>query len=132
MQTPYGDEGNYQDYQIGGDIDDTCANQNSVFIDTLLALSHQGIFSDTLECDGQDKSNGVEQIPPECQPDGPPDARPAGAMGDKEALVQQDDRSLSEEHSHSRNDLDVMKKLMIKAEIRFLQAFSSNCLQFGS
>lgn len=112
MQTPDSNQRNYQDYKIGGDIDDTRADQNSVFIDTLLALGHQGIFADTLECDGQDKGNGVEQVPPEGQPDGPPDARPASTVGDEEALVQQDDGSFGEEHSHTRNDLDVMKQLI--------------------
>ena len=43
-------------------------------------------------------------------------------MGDKETLIEQDDRGFCEEHSYPHNDFDVMVDLVKGRKISLLQA----------
>ena len=122
MQAPDRGDRNDQDYDIGGDIDDTRTDQNGVVIHTLSTLGHQIGLAETFERDGQDEGNGVEQVSPEGKPDGPPDTGPARTVWDEDALIEQHNGGFCEEHAHSHNDLDVAVNLIWGRKISLQQA----------
>lgn len=77
VQAPNGGNGNDQDHQIGGNIDHARADKHCVLVNALASCGNDVVFAEAFESDGEHQSNGVEEIPPEHEPDGPPDGSPA-------------------------------------------------------
>jgi hypothetical protein len=88
MQTPNGDNRNDYDHKVGSDIDHACAYQDRVLVHALLPLGNNRTFIDAFKSDSQDESNGIQAIPPEDEPDCPPDSSPPYTRRDEETLVE--------------------------------------------
>ena len=69
VQTPDSHNRDNQDHYIGSDIDYTCADQDCVSVHALLALGHESGFADAFKSHSQDKSDCIEEVPPEDEPD---------------------------------------------------------------
>ncbi|KAL8992407.1 MAG: hypothetical protein Q9169_007123 [Polycauliona sp. 2 TL-2023] len=111
VQIPDAGDGDDEDHQVAGDVDDAGANQDGVSVDALAACGHDGVFADAFGGNGDDGRDGVEDVDPETCPDGAPDGSPARAGGDKETLVEEEEGDFGETHADSGNDLGVVEML---------------------
>lgn len=125
MQAPNAHDGDYEDYEVAGDIDNAGTNEDSILVDALAACCDDGFFANTLGGDGDDEGNGVENVDPETEPDGPPDGSPAATRRDKDALVEQEERDFGETHADSGNDLGVVEMLEQGVSRDFFLSISS-------
>lgn len=46
VQSPDADDGDDEDHDVAGDVDDGGADQHGVFVDALAACGHDGVFAD--------------------------------------------------------------------------------------
>ncbi|KAL8815347.1 MAG: hypothetical protein Q9223_005507 [Gallowayella weberi] len=111
VQAPYGGNWYDQDHQIGDDVDDGGTYEDIILVQTCTSFNYLGWFPYTFGGDGQDQSQGVEQVVPENRPDGPPNATPEGWVNDEKASVEQQDGCFGEEHSDASNDFNVVEEL---------------------
>ena len=91
MQAPNGGNWDDQDHQIGGNIDHARADEDCIFVDALATCGNEVVFADAFESDGEHQSNGVEEVPPEDEPNRPPDGGPAYTRRDKKPLIEKQD-----------------------------------------
>ena len=111
VQPTDGDDGNDQNHQIRNDIDHRRADQNGVLIHAILATGNFVCFAHALGGDGDDQSDGIEQVPCEDKPDGPEDGGAGGAGRNEDTMEKQDNGGFGEEHAEAGDDFHLVKEL---------------------
>lgn len=65
----------------------------------------------TLQREGQDQADRVEEVEPHDDLDDPPERAAGDALGEEEPDVQQQDGELGEEHARAGDHLEVLERL---------------------
>ncbi|KUI64724.1 hypothetical protein VM1G_11275 [Cytospora mali] len=103
--------GDQKDEQVADYINDGCRDQDHVLVHAARAVGL--MVRHTLQGDGEDQADGVEEVEPDDGLDDPPEQAAGDALGVEEADVEEQDGQLGEEHGRPRDHLEVLEDLEV-------------------